>query len=150
MTKKYLFILLSSVFLFGACRQETNKQEIKAAVQKVLDQSATDWNNSDITAYMNCYEKSDSLQFDGNCSTTFGWKQSLVRYKKAYPDKKAMGHLWFSNVKIRVLSPTAAFVSGHWELTKEKSHPEGLFTLLFRKTKNGWRIVYDHSSSKIQ
>ncbi len=148
--KRYLFIILTAVFLFGACHQETNSKEIKTAVLNVLNKSATDWNSGSVEAYMQCYLHSDSLQFDGNGSTTYGWQQSLSRYKKAYPDKKAMGRLQFSNIKIRILSPTAAFVSGKWELTKESSHPEGLFTLLFRKTEAGWHIVYDHSSSKVQ
>ncbi len=142
--------MLATVFLLGACGQRVDNKVIKSAVNEVLDQSVTDWNSGNLTAYMQCYVHSDSLQFDGNGSTTYGWEQSLSRYKKAYPGKQAMGNLLFSNIKIKVLSPTAAFVSGHWALTKESSHPEGLFTLLFRKTGNGWRIVYDHSSSKIQ
>ncbi len=146
----YFFILLTSVFLLGSCRQKTDSKDIKISVAKVLFQSVNDWNNGNIAAYMQCYVHSDSLQFDGNGATTYGWEQSLLRYKKAYPDRNAMGILRFSNIKIKVLSPTAAFVSGHWELTKKASHPEGLFTLLFRKTPDGWRIVYDHSSSKIQ
>lgn len=152
--KKYHILILTSVFLLGACqqgvKQNSHNKAIEIAVKKVLDQSVTDWNSGNLTAYMQCYVHSDSLQFDGNGGTTYGWEQSLSRYKKAYPGKKAMGTLRFSNIKIRILSPTAAFVSGHWALTKENSHPEGLFTLLFRKTGNDWRIVYDHSSSKIQ
>ena len=150
MKRQNLIFLILPILFFGSCQQKTDNEAIQTAVMGVLHKSVADWNSGNIASYMACYEHSDSLQFDGNSTTTYGWEQSLARYKKAYPDKKAMGTLRFSRVKIRVLSPTAAFVSGRWELIKANSHPEGLFTLLFRQTGDGWRIIYDHSSSKIQ
>ncbi len=144
--KYYLFILLSSDLLLGSCRQGKDNKAIKVAVKKVLFQSVTNWNSGNIGAYV----RDDSLQFDGNDSTTYGWEQGMLRYEKTYPDKPATGYLRFSYFKIKVLSPTAAFISGHWELTKKASHPEIPFTLLFRKTTHGRRIVYDLSSSKIK
>ncbi len=53
--------------------------------------------------------------------------------------------------KYHILILTSVFLSGACQQgVKQNSHSEDLFTLLFRKTGNGWRIVYDHSSSKIQ
>jgi ketosteroid isomerase-like protein len=62
-------------------------------------------------------------------------------------DEAAMGTLTFSDIDIMVLSKDTALVFGRWQLDKETGHPHGLYTLLFRKTPEGWRIVHDHSSS---
>ena len=40
-----------------------------------------------------------------------------------------------------------AVVIGRWALQREKDNPHGRFTLLFRKFKEGWRVVHDHTSS---
>jgi ketosteroid isomerase-like protein len=35
---------------------------------------------------------------------------------------------------------------GGWSLARKKDNPHGKFTLIFRKFKEGWRIVMDHTS----
>jgi len=58
-----------------------------------------------------------------------------------------MGKLIFSDIDIELISPEAAIVFGKWELEWETDHPWGLFTLIFKKTEEGWRIIHDHTSS---
>jgi len=58
-----------------------------------------------------------------------------------------MGHLAFSEVQVDVLDANAALVFGHWKLERAADSPSGLFTLLFRQTAEGWRIIDDHTSS---
>ena len=60
-----------------------------------------------------------------------------------------MGRLQFNLDAIEVFSPDAAMVFGRWELarTTDEIKPNGLFTLIFRLTPDGWRIVHDHTSS---
>jgi ketosteroid isomerase-like protein len=48
---------------------------------------------------------------------------------------------------VSALADDAALVFGRWRLQREKDEPSGLFTLVFRKTPAGWRIVHDHTSS---
>jgi ketosteroid isomerase-like protein len=57
-----------------------------------------------------------------------------------------MGVLTFSDLEINVLSKDAAIVLGNWALQRETDKPGGKFTLIFRKFKDGWRIVHDHTS----
>jgi len=54
--------------------------------------------------------------------------------------------LTFSDLESNVLSKDAAVVLGNWALQREKDNPKGKFTLIFRKFKDGWRIVHDHTS----
>jgi ketosteroid isomerase-like protein len=96
---------------------------------------------------MQGYYKSDSLRFAGNGDVSYGWQSVLERYRNAYPDKAAMGHLTFSEVDVDVICSSAALVFGRWTLEREQGDRTGLTTLLFRKTADGWRIVHDHSSS---
>ncbi len=78
---------------------------------------------------------------------TRGWQETLDRYKQRYPDRAAMGSLTFSDLDITVVSADAAVVFGRWRLITAKGEPNGLFTLLFRRTDAGWRIVADHTSA---
>ena len=36
---------------------------------------------------------------------------------------------------------------GRWELKRASDSPHGRFTLILRKTPDGWRIVHDHTSA---
>jgi ketosteroid isomerase-like protein len=50
-------------------------------------------------------------------------------------------------LEITPLGKDAAVVAGRWHLQRAKDEPHGRFTLVFRKTKEGWKIVHDHTSS---
>ena len=104
------------------------------------------WNNGDIDGYMQGYWKSDSLAFVGKSAPVYGWQKTLDRYKKAYPDKAAMGKLRFTILKVGLLDKSNAFVLGAWRLDREKDAPGGYFTLWFKKIKGVWVIVVDHTS----
>jgi ketosteroid isomerase-like protein len=46
-----------------------------------------------------------------------------------------------------MLSSSAALVVGNYQLEREADHPSGVFTLIFRKFREGWRIINDHTSA---
>jgi ketosteroid isomerase-like protein len=59
-----------------------------------------------------------------------------------------MGKLEFSNLRIELLGSEAAFVLGEWHLAmSDGKTPHGLFTLVFRKFPDGWKIVHDHTAA---
>ena len=95
---------------------------------------------------MKGYWESDSLTFIGKSGITYGWKKILDNYKKGYPDTAAMGKLNFELVTVKRLSKDYFFVVGKWHLTRSIGNIGGAYTLLFRKIKNQWVIVTDHSS----
>lgn len=137
-------IYLSCLLILGACF--FLRAQDKQAILKVLETQRIAWNNGDIDAYMQGYWKSDSLAFVGKAGPVYGWRQTLDRYKKAYPDKFAMGKLTFTILKVGLLDKTNAFVLGGWHLDREKDAPGGYFTLWFRKINATWVIVVDHTS----
>jgi len=120
---------------------------IQSAVRAVLEQQVKDWNAGDIGKFMRGYERSEKTRFASAGNVTLGWQAVLERYQNKYSDKAAMGTLTFSEVDVTVLSDDSALVFGRWRLKREQDEPSGLFTLLFRKTAGGWRIVHDHTSA---
>lgn len=133
-------LLLLSLFVFKTSAQD------KEAILHVLETQQQAWNNGDIGAFMQGYWKSDSLLFVGKTAPVHGWKLTIARYKKTYPDKAAMGQLTFDIMQVTVLDPSNAFVLGGWRLKREKDEPGGYFTLWFRKINGEWKIVCDHTS----
>jgi ketosteroid isomerase-like protein len=142
---KYLLLILMIGFV--ACKNTPISKEPKNQIMAVLMEQQSAWNKGDIELYMKGYYKSDSLRFASGGHVTYGWETTLNRYKKGYPDKKTMGTLQFSEIDIKLLSENAAMVFGKWELDREHDHPWGLFTLIFKKTDCGWRIIHDHTSA---
>ncbi|MGB4397910.1 MAG: nuclear transport factor 2 family protein [Daejeonella sp.] len=141
---KKLFILLVMIGSLTSCavRKTSDPQEILA----VLESQRQAWNRGDMEAYMQGYERSDSLVFVGKNGPEYGWQTTLDNYKKSYPDKSAMGFLTFDIKKVKILSSDHAFVLGAWHLKREKDEPQGWFTLLLKKSGGKWKVVADHSS----
>jgi len=126
-----------------------NKHDAKiiAAVRAVLEAQREAWNRGDIEAYMDGYARSDETVFVSGDNITRGWQTVLDRYKKVYNSREKMGTLTFSDLEITLLSNDAAVCLGRWHLQRANDQPHGRFTLILRRTKNGWRIVHDHTSS---
>ncbi len=119
----------------------------EAAIRAVLQQQVEAWNQGDIDAFMNGYAQTDSLRFASGGAVHTGWQATLDRYHRTYPDRAAMGTLTFDLRAVRVLSAQWAVVFGGYQLERAEDRPSGLFTLLFEKRPEGWRIVHDHTSA---
>ena len=125
-----------------------NAAAVEAAVRALLAAQVAEWNAGDINGYMGYYWRSDSLAFISNGTLRPGWQPALYAYRRAYPDRAAMGTLAFEDLHITVLAPDAAFVHGRYRLRRGSDEPIGLFSLVLREVPGrGWRIVHDHTSS---
>jgi beta-aspartyl-peptidase (threonine type) len=117
------------------------------AVRAVLDAQVVSWNKGDLEGFMEGYWRSPKLSFASGGEVTRGWDATLERYKKKYRSEGAeMGKLTFSELEVEPIGSDAALVRGHWQLVRSKDKPGGVFTLIFRKMPEGWRIVHDHTS----
>ena len=116
-----------------------------AEVRAVLTQQQAAWNRGDIDGFMLGYWNSPQLTFAGKTGFTHGWDTVLFRYERDYPDKAAMGRLDFTELEVRQLGPDAALVLGKWHLTRIVGDVGGIFTLVFQRFPEGWRIVHDHT-----
>ena len=141
MKKQAVFLVL----LLLICGLNIHAQD-RQAILKVMHVQQECWNRGDITGFMQTYWHSDSLMFVGKNGPDYGWQTTLNHYKKAYPDKAAMGTLSFSRIKVKLLDAANAFVFGAWHLQRVHDAPGGYFTLWFKKIKGEWKIVVDHTS----
>ncbi|HKS71905.1 MAG TPA: nuclear transport factor 2 family protein [Terriglobales bacterium] len=119
------------------------------AVQVVLEQQQQAWNRHDLDTFMKGYWNSPELTFFSGAKQSSGWQATLDRYRKTYQSEgREMGKLEFSELKIEPLGKEAVFVRGAWHLTmSDGKAPHGLFTLVFRKFSDGWKIIHDHTSA---
>src|SRR6185295_9466196 len=122
-------------------------ETVQMIVRTILAQQALDWNEGKVERFMGGYARAESTRFASGGDVSMGWQAVLDRYKRKYPGPAAMGRLTFTNIDVTVLSSDAALAFGHWHLDQGTAQPSGVFTLLFRNTKEGWRIVHDHTSS---
>ena len=138
-----LFFAFSSVIL---AQSEIQKTKITSSITAVMNEQTVAWNRGDIDGFMKGYWQSEKLVFISGDDVTRGWQPTIDRYKKSYDSKAKMGVLTFSGLEFNVISKDAAIVLGSWSLARDKDNPHGKFTLTFRKFKEGWRIVMDHTS----
>lgn len=117
-------------------------------IHAVLDAQVAAWNAGKLEEFMAGYWRSPKLTFFSGGRKLSGWEATLERYRKTYQaEGKEMGRLKFSDLDIQSFG-TAAIVRGRWELTmSDGKQLGGLYTLVFRKFKDGWKIIHDHTSS---
>jgi Domain of unknown function (DUF4440) len=120
--------------------------DAKDEIRSLLDQQAADWNRGDRDGFLTGYWNSDQTAFLGSQGILHGWQALLERYRKSYPDRKAMGTLAFSGLEITSLCPDAALVLGKWHLDREAGPVGGVFSLVLRRFPEGWRVIADHTS----
>jgi beta-aspartyl-peptidase (threonine type) len=146
-----LLFILASAGAFpahGLLVAPPSVEPAEEAIRKVLDAQAAAWNKGDLEGFMRGYWSSPELTFFSGDKKTKGWQATLDRYRRRYQaEGKEMGRLTFSELQVEVLGPDSAFVRGRWQLKLAKETPGGLFTLIFRRLPEGWRIVHDHTSS---
>jgi ketosteroid isomerase-like protein len=120
----------------------------KAAVEHVLRVQQDAWNRHDLDGFMAGYWNSPQLSFFSGGTEKHGWQETMDRYRATYTSPgHEMGKLEFSGLRIEMLAADSAFVRGAWQLTlSDGKTPHGLFTLVFRKFADGWKIVHDHTS----
>ncbi len=138
-------IQVSAAFI--AFAQQPSVPTWKEEILAMLNKQVEAWNRGDIEGFMQGYWKSDSLLFTSGGNIQRGWNATLEKYQKNYNTKSKMGVLKFTELECTLLSPESAWVFGHWELKRESDRPAGVFTLLFKKFSDGWKIIHDHTSS---
>jgi uncharacterized protein (TIGR02246 family) len=154
MNKRIRFILLGltivscvSAVRFSLRAAPDQRDRDRLAIQAVLNDQQAAWNRGDVNAFLEGYWHSPDVTFSGSNGIVRGWDAVLARYKKTYADRDAMGQLQFSGLEFRSLGPDAVLVLGHWHLTQASGDIGGVFSLVWQRFPEGWRIVHDHTSA---
>jgi ketosteroid isomerase-like protein len=142
-----LIVVAAGLAVTGCRTSSVDPRNVQAEIRAALERQVRDWNAGDLAGFMETYAKSGKTRFASGGDISRGWQTVFDRYKTKYGDRAAMGTLSFSDLEVTPLGSDAAEAFGHWRLQRAEDTPSGLFTLLFQKTPEGWRIVHDHTSS---
>ena len=129
-------------------------QSAENAIRDTMETQVAAWNRGDIPAFMAAYEDSPDTTFIGT-QLRKGFEPILKRYQQAYANPEQMGKLTFTDLDVRMLpsscgEPEYAVVTGKFHLQRtahgEATKDDGIFSLLWRKGPQGWKIIVDHTS----
>jgi uncharacterized protein (TIGR02246 family) len=126
----------------------------ESAIRSVMAAQVAAWNRGDIPAFMQAYEDSPETTFIG-ATLRKGYQPILAHYLKAYSSPEQMGTLSFGDLEVRLLPDSCgkaelAVVTGTFHLERtakgEARKDDGIFSLVWRKGPQGWKILLDHTS----
>jgi uncharacterized protein (TIGR02246 family) len=126
----------------------------EAKIRDIMTVQAAAWNRGDIPGFMQAYEDSPETTFIG-AQVGKGYRPILERYQKSYSNAAQMGTLTFSDIDVRLLTGACgkkelALVTGKFHLKRTEkgaaTKDDGIFSLVWRKGKDGWKIILDHTS----
>ena len=149
--KNVLLLVLACVSLTLTARaQSADETAIRAAITAQSDA----WNRGNIPDFMQAYEDSPDTTFIGK-TLRKGFQPIRQRYELSYTNPAQMGKLTFNDIEIRLLKSSCgkaefAVVTGKFHLDRttkgEATMDDGIFSLVWRKSAKGWKIVLDHTS----
>ncbi|MGO9436668.1 MAG: YybH family protein [Terracidiphilus sp.] len=151
--KRVILLMLVCVCGGLAARAQTPAED-EGAIRAAMKAQADAWNRADIPAFMQEYEDSPDTTFIG-LSLRKGYQPILRRYQENYTTREEMGTLTYNDLDVRLLpngcgKAEIALVTGKFHLERtakgEAKKDDGIFSLVWRKGPQGWRIVLDHTS----
>ena len=151
-----IFLCLILIFAGAAvdAQPTSNSQTDQRAIEAAIATQADAWNRADIPTFMQTYENSPETTFIG-AKLRKGYGPILERYKQSYTTAEQMGKLTFADLDIRLLPSSSgtveyAVVTGSFHLERaahgEAKKDDGIFSLVWRKGPQGWKIILDHTS----
>jgi ketosteroid isomerase-like protein len=138
--------LLLVTFTCGGVAHAGTQEE--TAIRGVLNAQVAAWNRGDVVAFMQGYNNSPDTTFVGK-TIAHGYSSILDRYQRSFAGKEKMGQLAFSDLEVHPLDAHFAVVTGRYHLARSANaggEAQGIFSLVFKKTSAGWKIVLDHTS----
>ena len=147
-------LLAAAWIVLGAAAAMAQANNDEAAIRTAIQMQVDAWNHGDIPAFMQIYEHSPETTFIG-ANIGKGYEKILERYQKNYSTREQMGTLTFNDLEVRMLPGTCgkaefAVVTGRFHLERtqkgESKKDDGIFSLVWRKGPQGWKIVLDHTS----
>ena len=146
---KFLLPVLTIVIVSCTVSVSVDGDDDIDEIMQVLERQTTCWNSGDLECFMIGYWESDSLMFIGGNGIIYGYDNTLARYKRAYPDRQAMGTLNFNILEMNPVEDNGYFVVGQYYLRRDSTvgDASGHFSLLWKKIDDDWVIVADHSSA---
>lgn len=141
--KKILMVVLCLLFLPLTVFADNDVSQIKST----LHQFTTDWNDGNLKKAMTIYDNSTKTKLISDSTMIQGYPKITDYFKKNFPSQKEMGSMTFSDIQVKLLSTDHALAIGKWALqTLSGTTTHGIFSVVYKKTDKGWKIILDHTS----
>ena len=127
--------------LYTASREQLDVTKV------VLAQEAA-WNKGDLDGYLAKFKDAKDTEAVLNGSVR-GLGNIRAAYHTNFPNAETMGRLEQSEVEVRELGPDFALATGRYQLSRSKKSggdAQGIFTEIFEKTADGWRLIFSQTS----
>lgn len=120
----------------------------RAAIAGLLHDQELAWNRGDLEGFLRGYDRSPDIIFTSGAEVRRGFDETRAKYQARYlAGEQEMGTLHFEILGVQELGRDGAVVLGRWRLQHATRPGEGVFTLALLRTREGWRIVHDHTSA---
>jgi ketosteroid isomerase-like protein len=144
---RYLSIFCITMSLVLAAPADPLQDEVKAS----LTQGMEAWNRGDLDSFLKGYVQGPEMTYTASGRVVRGIDELRARYQKAYgTSRETMGQLRFDDIECWPLGEGYALAMGKWavDFGPRSKEPKsgGIFSLVLRKTPEGWLILHDHTS----
>ena len=144
MKKTFLFCVFTLlVYAVAAFGQQVSKDE--KAIRATLDTTAEGWNKGDLNQYLSAYVKEATEMLSTGPA---GGVEAIEKTMKEgfWKTGRPLQNLRYENIVVRMLGNKNALVTGQYILSGAgKPDRTGWFTTVWTKTKDGWKMIHDHS-----
>src|SRR5207244_3724648 len=144
-TMKTTLILFVFVLAFATSAFAQTMSKDEKAIRDVFNTTATGWNEGDLLKYLSAYTK-DAKEMLSNGPT--GGVEAIEKTMKEgfWKSGKPLQTLRYENLAVTMLGKKNALVTGQYVLSGAgKPDRTGWFTTVWTKTKDGWKMIHDHS-----
>ena len=140
---------LGSLLLVGGAHAAQVPASDRAGIDDAMQRSAVAWSNNDLSRFMSGYEASPATVYVTGHDVVRGYQAIQDMYQKRFGHGAGMGTLTFSMEEYCALGDDFVLGLGTYRLIREgtTSPLTGVYTLIFHRTAQGWKIISDHTSS---
>jgi ketosteroid isomerase-like protein len=113
--------------------------------REIMDSSATAWNAGSLVGHLSIYDSAATFMGANGLIGIPALKENFQ--KKYFNGAKPVQQLAFDQIQVKPLGTDFALVTGKFILSGgDQPERSGRFSLVFGKTKAGWKVLHDHSS----
>jgi ketosteroid isomerase-like protein len=145
-TKKFILCLFLFVAVLSQVKAQSGTEATPkaAAIIAAMKNSENDWNTGNLDNFMKMYTDSSTMMYPTGpvgISTIRNLYQT-----KYFNGKMPKQSLHYSDMKVMMLGENYALLTGKFTLSGNNL-PErsGVYSLVMVYTKDGWKILHDHS-----
>jgi uncharacterized protein (TIGR02246 family) len=138
-----LLCVLVLIVPLSRVEAQSSQEQVKA----VLAEQTSAWNSANLVRFAATY--ADHCTLVGSGISEVSRDEVLAHYRKEYPTPQRMGHLTFSDMKVRLLDADHAVVVARWRLDRGVASggvAQGVFSLVLEDQHGSWLIILDHTS----